>query len=117
MRQITVRHGGLFSALVVTGSFLLTSAAAAPTDERTIAGTGNGSTAFCLYELPLDEFGRRRWINLGIVQYVEAKDLDLRIYYGGGSFGSGYEAKLVLAKPEDAAATIEKLRKTAAACR
>jgi hypothetical protein len=95
----------------------MTSAGAAPGDDRTNAGMGSGSTAFCLYELPQDEFGRKRWINLGIVQYVEAKDLEVNIYYGGGSFGSGYEAKLVLAKPGDAAATIEKLRRTAAACR
>lgn len=117
MSALTARHRGLFGALAVIGTFLITSAGAAPTDDRTSARTISGSTAFCLYELPQDEFAYRRWINLGIVQYIEAKDLEVRIYYGGGGFGSGYEAKLILAKPEDATATIEKIRRAAAACR
>ena len=118
---------GRRSSTIDARSVLLTCAAlgfaatAAAAEERasTTIGVGSttGSTAFCLYELPPDEFGRRRWINLGIVQYIEAKDLELKIYYGGGSFGSGYEAKLSLAKPEDAIAAIEKIRKAAAACR
>jgi hypothetical protein len=76
-----------------------------------------GSTAFCLYEVPSDEPGKRRWINLGIVQYVEATRTELRIYFGGGSLGSGHEAKIPFASMEEAAAIMEKLRKTAAACR
>lgn len=76
-----------------------------------------GSTAFCLYEIPADEPGKRRWLNLGIVQYVEATRTELRIYYGGGSLGSGHEVKIPLASMEEAAAILEKLRKTAAACR
>ena len=76
-----------------------------------------GSTAFCLYEIPADDAGKRRWINLGIVQYVEATRTELRIYFGGGSLGSGHEAKIPFASMEEAAAIMEKLRKTAAACR
>lgn len=76
-----------------------------------------GSTAFCLFEVPSDDPGKRRWINLGIVQYVEASRTELRIYYGGGSLGSGHEAKIPFAGMDEAAALMEKLRKTAAACR
>jgi len=76
-----------------------------------------GSTAFCLYEIPVDETGRRRWINLGIVQYVEATRTELKISYGGGSFGSGYEAKIPVNSMEDALSMLEKMRRMAAACR
>jgi len=76
-----------------------------------------GSTAYCLYEVPADEPGKRRWINLAIVQYVEATRTEVRIYFGGGSFGSGHEGKIPISSMEEAAAIMEKLRKAAAACR
>jgi hypothetical protein len=76
-----------------------------------------GSTAYCLYEVPADEAGKRRWINLAIVQFVEATRTELKIYFGGGSFGSGHEAKIPVSSMEEAVAIMEKLRKAAAACR
>ena len=76
-----------------------------------------GSTAFCLYEIPVDEAGKRRWINLGIVQYVEATRTELKISYGGGGFGSGHDVKIAVASMEDAAVILEKMRRVAAACR
>ena len=76
-----------------------------------------GSTAFCLYELPPDGDGKRRWINLGVVQYVEFDRNELRIYYGGGRLGSGHEAHLPLASPILLEETLEKIRQAAASCR
>lgn len=76
-----------------------------------------GSTAFCLYEIPVDEAGKRRWINLGIVQYVEVTSADLKILYGGGSFGSGHEVKIPISSKEEVATIMEKMRRVAAACR
>ncbi len=76
-----------------------------------------GSTAFCLFEVPLDESGKRRWINLGIVQYVEATQTEVRIFYGAGSLGSGHEARIVVASMEAALQVLEKMRRVAAACR
>lgn len=76
-----------------------------------------GSTAFCLYEVPLDENGKRRWINLGIVQYVEATSTEVKIFYGAGSFGSGHEARIIVADMEAALQVLEKMRRVAAACR
>jgi hypothetical protein len=76
-----------------------------------------GSAAFCLYEIPVDDNGKRRWINLGIVQYVEATRAEVKISYGGGNFGSGHEARIPVASMEEAVAMIEKMRKAAAACR
>ncbi|CAG4885293.1 conserved exported protein of unknown function [Georgfuchsia toluolica] len=76
-----------------------------------------GSTAFCLYELPPDEDGKRRWINLGMVQYLEFVRNELRIYYGGGNLGSGHEARLPGAGPGQPEETLEKIRQAAADCR
>ncbi|OHC66512.1 MAG: hypothetical protein A2040_10620 [Rhodocyclales bacterium GWA2_65_19] len=76
-----------------------------------------GSTAFCLFEVPADDNGKRRWINLGIVQYVEATRTEVKISYGGGAFGSGYDAKIPVPSMEEALTVIEKIRKTAASCR
>lgn len=76
-----------------------------------------GSTAFCLYEVPLDETGKRRWINLGIVQYVEATRSEVRIFYGGGAFGAGHDARIPVNSMEEALTVLEKLRRVAAACR
>lgn len=76
-----------------------------------------GSTAFCLYEVPVDETGKRRWINLGIVQYVEATQTEVKIFYGAGSFGSGHEARIAVAGMEAALQVLEKMRRVAAACR
>jgi len=76
-----------------------------------------GSTAFCLYEVPQDENGRRRWINLGIVQYVEATQTEVKIFYGAGSFGSGHEARIPVTGMEAALQVLEKMRRVAAACR
>ena len=75
-----------------------------------------GSSAFCLFELP-DDGGKRRWINLGIVQYLELGRNDLRIYYGGGNFGGGYEAKIPVASALDAQGLIDRIKQAAAACR
>lgn len=76
-----------------------------------------GSTAFCLYEVPLDDTGKRRWINLGIVQYVEATAKDVKLVYGGGAFGAGHDSKIPVSSMEEAQAVLEKLRRVAAACR
>lgn len=74
-----------------------------------------GSTAFCLFPVPTDE-GARRWINLGIVQYVEARQNDVRIYYGGGNLGSGHEARIPVKSREEADALLARLRRSAALC-
>ncbi|MCX7150065.1 MAG: hypothetical protein NTY05_11755 [Rhodocyclales bacterium] len=76
-----------------------------------------GSTAFCLYEIPAEESGKRRWINLGIVQYVEAARTEVKISYGGGAFGSGYDVRIPVTSMDEALTTLEKMRKAAAACR
>lgn len=75
-----------------------------------------GSPAFCLYELPADSGGRKRWINLAIVQYVETTHDELKIVFGGGNLGSGYEARVPIANPDDASLQLQKMMDRAALC-
>ncbi|HEX8989823.1 MAG TPA: hypothetical protein VF816_17830 [Rhodocyclaceae bacterium] len=75
-----------------------------------------GSVSFCLLQVPSSEPGRQRWVNLGIVQYVETAQNELHIVYGGGNFGAGYDLRLVYASPEEAAAQVDRMRQTAAEC-
>jgi hypothetical protein len=89
-----------------------TTATAAPSIE-----VKPGSTAFCLYELPSNEDGKRRWVNLGIVQYVEFSRNELKVYYGGGNLGSGHEAKFPISSTAQLEETLNKIKQTAANCR
>lgn len=74
-----------------------------------------GSSGFCLFSLPA-ESGSQRAINLGIVQYVEVRADEVRIYYGGGNLGSGYEARIPVKSRDEADAVLARLRRTAANC-
>lgn len=76
-----------------------------------------GSTAFCPFEVPDDGSGRRRWINLAIVQYVDVGADELRVVYGGGNLGSGHELRIGVARPEEALALLERIREAADKCR
>ena len=75
-----------------------------------------GSTAFCLYELPGQGNGKKRLINLAIVQYVETTRDELRIVFGGGNLGSGYEAVIPLSSPDEASTQLQKMMDRARAC-
>lgn len=75
-----------------------------------------GSLAFCLVELPGAGEGRRTWINLGIVQYVELREAELRLFYGGGNFGAGHEARVPL-RGQDGVELIRRLQAAARGCR
>ncbi|GAA5173614.1 hypothetical protein GCM10025771_01310 [Niveibacterium umoris] len=89
---------------------------ATPAGPATAASSGpNGSTAFCLFALPAEN-GVQRWINLGIVQYVETRADSVQITFGGGNFGSGYDAKIPVKSPDEARAVLTRLRQTAEDC-
>jgi len=77
----------------------------------------SGSTAFCLFELPMDEGSRRRWINLGIVQYVDVGNGDVKLAFGGGNLGSGHEVRIPVATRDEALAFIDRMRQAAGECR
>ncbi|MBL8477887.1 MAG: hypothetical protein JNK59_01155 [Sterolibacteriaceae bacterium] len=91
---------------------------------ETAAGTATGYaqpvipgfTAFCVHEVPIDETGKRRWINLGIIQFVEPTRCEPKISCVGGAFGSGREAMIPVNSMVEALVVIEKLHRVAAAC-
>lgn len=118
---MTLRTPGLFMALCLHGS-ALHAACCAPAPPLTMPSAPPavqavpGSTSFCLFEVP-GEDGRRKWVNLGIVQYVELGRNDLRLYFGGGNFGGGYETRMTVASPADGLALIDRIRQAAAACK
>lgn len=88
-----------------------------PAHAETLAGgdaAPPGSTAFCLFEIP-QEGERRLWLNLGIVQYVELRADELRVYYGGGNLGSGHEFRLRAGRKEGEA-FIRRMQEAAASC-
>ncbi|MCX9154728.1 hypothetical protein OPU71_01160 [Niveibacterium sp. 24ML] len=74
-----------------------------------------GSSAFCLFPLPT-EGATQRWINLGIVQYVEARADAVQLTYGGGNLGSGYDARIPVKSADEARAVLTRLRQTAEDC-
>ena len=106
--------------LMIFCCWLLTANAAAGAQEAAPTAAPNtsaGSSAFCLYELPADIDGKRRWVNLGIVQYVEFNRNELRIYYGGGNLGSGHEARIPVTNSAQVDEALNKIRQVAANCR
>ncbi|WP_374403197.1 hypothetical protein [Niveibacterium sp.] len=97
-------------------SALAQSPGVSPGANGTPPGAGpTGSTAFCLFALPAEN-GTQRWVNLGIVQYVEARADAVQITYGGGNLGSGYDAKIPVKSPDEARAVMQRLRQTAEDC-
>jgi hypothetical protein len=65
-----------------------------------VVGPAAGSASFCLFEVPDSGARARRLINLGIVQYVELTAEELRIAYGGGNLGAGYEVRIAVKNRE-----------------
>ena len=74
-----------------------------------------GSAAFCLFPVPSDN-GALRWVNLGIVQYVEARTDAVQITYGGGNFGSGFDVRIPVKSADEARAVLTRMRQTAEDC-
>lgn len=91
--------------------------AALPAKAPLTSGETGASSAFCLFEVPPVSGGARRLINLGIVQYVELADDELRIAYGGGNLGSGYETKIALKSKEQGLDLLARMRTTARECK
>ena len=114
---LRLRHAWLVG--VFAGTYACAQITTAPTTEHvssTGTASGIGSTSFCLFELP-GGGDRTQWINLGIVQYIEVRADEIRIFYGGGNLGSGHEARIAVKQRQDALALLDRLRETARACR
>ncbi len=91
----------------------------APTrgDKTAAAGRAAGSITFCLFELPGSANGTKRLINLIGVQYLELGSDQLRIFYGGGNLGAGYEARIALKGRDEGQDLIARMQKAAQECK
>jgi hypothetical protein len=78
-------------------------------------GSSTGSASFCLYGLPADG-DSQRFINLGIVQYVDVHPDYVQLTYGGGNLGSGHEARIPVKSHDEALALLARLRQSAEEC-
>jgi hypothetical protein len=104
-----------FAALLVSACAHGQAPAPAPAANGETVSGKPASAAFCLFEVPGGS--TRKFINLGIVQYVELGADDVRIYYGGGNLGSGHEARFPLKSREDGPALIARMQKAAQDCK
>lgn len=77
---------------------------------------GSSSASFCLFEASLPQSDKRIFLNLGIVQYVELRADEVRVYYGGGNLGSGHEFRMPVRSDEEAQAYLQRMQATAANC-
>ena len=105
-------------ALAMSAALLLFGAGSLQAQAEAPAGPSSaltaGSSGFCLFEVTAGE--RRQWINLAIVQYIEQRTDEIRVYYGGGNFGSGYEVRIPAKTADEASAVIQKMKREAARC-
>ncbi|BCB28580.1 hypothetical protein SKTS_34660 [Sulfurimicrobium lacus] len=85
-------------------------------EESQDAQPKSGASSFCLYELPAENNGKKRWVNLAIVQYIETTRDEFKIVYGGGNLGSGYEARFPITSPDEASVQLQKMMDRAQAC-
>ena len=96
---------------ICLASHLLTAAAQTPAAPG-MPATPTASASFCLFEVA-PQTDRRTFLNLGIVQYVELRTDELRIYYGGGNLGSGHEFRLPLRDNAEGEAYLQRMQATA----
>lgn len=80
------------------------------------AAGGSSSASFCLFEASSPQSDKRIFLNLGIVQYVELRADEVRVYYGGGNLGSGHEFRMPVRSNEEALAYLQQMQATAASC-
>jgi hypothetical protein len=88
--------------ITIALSFILTAATSA-------------AATFCPWKAP-SEAKPERFINLTVVQYVDIADDELRVSFGGGNFGSGYDFKIATKNREDGLKILKAMQDTAKQC-
>lgn len=103
----------LMTLSTLTGMTLATASALA--DEAPVEMMLPASTGLCLLEVPGNS-ATTRYVNLAIVQYVEISKERLRLVFGGGNFGAGYEADFPVKTREEALAQLRRIEQQAQRC-
>ncbi|WP_027468715.1 hypothetical protein [Deefgea rivuli] len=80
-----------------------------------LTATTSAAATFCPWKI-LGEAKPERFINLTVVQYVDIADDELRVSFGGGNFGSGYDVKIAIKTREDGLKILKAMQETAKQC-
>ena len=78
-----------------------------------LAFSGAQAATFCAWKIPNDD---KRWINLTVVQYIDVGDEDVRIAFGGGNLGSGYDIRIPTKSREDGAKILKAMQDASKQC-
>ncbi|QZA78032.1 hypothetical protein K4H28_00890 [Deefgea tanakiae] len=73
------------------------------------------AATFCPWKVP-SEAKAERFINLTVVQFVDVGDDDVKIAFGGGNLGSGYDVRIPSKTREDANKILKSMQETAKQC-
>ena len=60
---------------------------------------------------------KRTWVNMGIIQYIELRPAELRIYFGAGNLGGGHETRIPVSSRDEGLAMLKKMQANASSCR
>ena len=73
------------------------------------------AATFCPWKAPA-EVKPERFINLTVVQYVDLSDEEIRISFGGGNLGGGYEVKVATKNREDGMKILKSMQEASKQC-
>jgi hypothetical protein len=73
------------------------------------------AATFCPWKVPSDAKSERL-INLTVVQFVDLSDEDVKIAFGGGNLGSGYDIRIQTKNREDGGKIIKSMQEAAKQC-
>lgn len=73
------------------------------------------AATFCPWKVPSDA-KTERFINLTVVQFVDLGDEDVKIAFGGGNLGSGYDIRIPSKSRDDSGKIIKSMQEAAKQC-
>jgi hypothetical protein len=73
------------------------------------------AATFCPWKTP-SEAKTERFINLTVVQFIDIGDEDVKIAFGGGNLGSGYDVKIPTKSREDGFKILKAMQDAAKQC-
>ncbi len=73
------------------------------------------AATFCPWKVPSDA-KTERFINLTVVQFVDLGDEDVKIAFGGGNLGSGYDIRIQTKNRDDGSKIIKSMQDAAKLC-
>lgn len=73
------------------------------------------AATFCPWKIP-NEAKTERFVNLTVVQFVDLSDEDVKIAFGGGNLGSGYDIRIPTKNRDEGSKIIKSMQETAKQC-